>query len=103
MTKEEAIYWMKLGARCIHKFIGTGEWVTIDEIGLYVLEDGLRCTPNEFWEVRVGECWEDNWEFADGYDPYVCIAAREYRCPISEVTPTMRMIVKNSMFPIMYC
>ena len=102
MTKDEAIQWMKLGARCEHRYCGTGEWVSIDGSGMYILEDGARIIPDEFWRHRTENFWNNNWDFADGWDPYVCIAAREYGCLISEVNEPMRRAMKRKYFSIAY-
>lgn len=102
MTKDEAIQWMQLGAKCEHRYFGTGEWVSIDETGLYILEDGVRCTPDEFWRWRTESFWERDWDFAKGWDPYVCIAAREYGCLIAEVNEPMRQAMKLKYFSLAY-
>lgn len=101
MTKEQAIRWMELGARCTHRYFGTGEWVTIKEDGTtYLLEDGVECTPEEFWRYRSEAHWGTNWGF-DG-DPYSCIASREFGCPLEKVSGRMRSLIKMKYFSLMY-
>lgn len=95
MTKDEAIQWMRLGAKCEHRYFSTGEWVSIDEIGMYVLEDGMRCTPEEFWRYRTEEYWCNDWVFAEGHDMWTDIASRVFSCPADKVTETMRDAAKR--------
>lgn len=103
MTKDEVITWMRLGAKCEHKYFSTGEWVTIKEDGeTYLFEDGVECSEEEFWNFRTEPYWDTDWEFAQGWDPFVCIAAREYKCLISEVNSAMRNNMKLKYFALHY-
>ena len=61
MTKEEAIQEMKQGKKVSHRYFDDNEWMTIDEDGMYLLEDGARCTPLEFWLYRPGDYWKDGY------------------------------------------
>lgn len=101
MTKKDAIEWMQLGARCEHTILGTGEWITINE-GFYILEDGLRLTPEEFWRDKQDPIWNTKWEFAKGWDPFTCIASREFGVSYDSVGPYMRNVIKQKYFALVY-
>lgn len=64
MTKAEAIEAMKTH-RVRHRYFSKGEWVTQCTNGLYCFEDGVCCTPEEFWECRTLSMWEDGWEIVN--------------------------------------
>lgn len=63
MTKAEAIVQMEKGIKMTHKYFTPEEWVYIGANGLYVLEDGVECTPSEFWKWRQNEYWNADWNF----------------------------------------
>lgn len=63
MTKEEAISQMKAGKKLTHRYFTDDEWVKTDETGMiYILEDGVECSPKEFWMWRTDEAWNSDWE-----------------------------------------
>jgi ribosomal protein L31E len=62
MTKEEAIKAMKDGKKVTHRHFTAEEWVTMNNIGQMVFEDGCRCPPHEFWEWRKDESFLTDWE-----------------------------------------
>lgn len=96
MKKEAAIVWMKRGAKLEHRYFSTGEWVTIGEDGLYHLEDGVKCTPEEFWKWRTSSVYNEDWDLVG--DAYVSIAAKHFGVAEDMVTPRMRNIVKARFF-----
>ena len=53
MTKTEAIQAMR--------FFAHGEWRTI-EYGLFLLEDGVWCSIEEFYHFRNDKLWENGVE-----------------------------------------
>ena len=61
MTKEEAIAAMNSGKIVRHRSFSDHEWMTMDS-GMILLEDGVRCTPEEFWKWRPEESWNDGYE-----------------------------------------
>lgn len=64
MTKQEAIEAMK-AHRVRHRYFSKDEWVTQCSNGNYYLEDGVECSPMEFWAYRQGSDWETDWEIAE--------------------------------------
>ena len=63
MTKLEAIEQMKLGKRLTHRYFTNDEWVKSDQDGsTIILEDGVCCSPNDFWQWRTDEAWNSDWE-----------------------------------------
>jgi hypothetical protein len=64
MTKEEAIEQMKAGKKLRHTNFSNDEWVTSNaSYTKLILEDGVQCTPQEFWFWRTDERWNTDWEF----------------------------------------
>lgn len=60
ITKEQAIKAMQQGRRVSHHFFAKGEWMAMvgNEI---LLEDGVKCSQQEFWQWRKGAEWEDGY------------------------------------------
>ena len=100
MRKEDAIVWMKRGAKMEHQFFSTGEWMTYDTNGMIRLEDGVVCTPEEFWKWRKDAIYNDHWDFVG--DAYTSIASREFGVPEEDVTPKMRGMIKARYFAEIY-
>jgi len=61
MTKAEAIQSMSEGKKVTHRHFTPDEWATMEN-GQIVLEDGVRCSPFEFWRWRMTPSFEDGWE-----------------------------------------
>lgn len=59
-SKAEAIELMKKGVKMRHRYFSDHEWATM-EFGKIVLEDGVRCSPFEFWRWRTNEVWNTDW------------------------------------------
>ena len=54
---------MKAGKKLTHKWFLDDEWVKTDQRGMiYIFEDGVECTSQEFWHWRTDESWETDWE-----------------------------------------
>lgn len=66
MTKKEAITEMQRGVKITHRFFSSNEWMTMKNNKI-VLEDGVKCSPLEFWQWR-----KNNKGWDDGYS--ICIA-----------------------------
>lgn len=62
MTKHEAIIAMMEGKKVRHRFFSSDEWMTKTEDGMYLFEDGVKCTPSMFWMDRIGKEWNSGWE-----------------------------------------
>ena len=60
MTKQEAIAEMQKGNKVRFKDFSPDEWMTMKN-GNIVLEDGVRCCPDEFWKWRTNESWNDGY------------------------------------------
>jgi hypothetical protein len=56
MNKNEAIAAMQAGKKVTHQWFTSDEWMTMEN-GKIVLEDGVRCMPDEFWKWRIDESW----------------------------------------------
>jgi hypothetical protein len=61
MLKNEAIQAMHAGKKVTHRYFISDEWVTIDN-GEILLEDGYRCSEEEFWDSRTTSFWDTDWE-----------------------------------------
>jgi hypothetical protein len=64
MNKVEAIQAMKEGKKVTYKYFSPNEWMTMKD-GMVVLEDGVKCPPEEFWRYRTNFWWDN------GYSLYV--------------------------------
>lgn len=60
MTKEEAITCMKNGEKITHEYFSSDEWMTMGN-GELILEDGVKCSPDYFWQSRTAEDWNDGY------------------------------------------
>lgn len=60
MTKAEAIQAMQKGCKVTHRYFFPGEWMTM-RMGMIILEDGVVCTPQEFWRWRTNPVWDDGY------------------------------------------
>lgn len=60
MTKSEAIDAMKRGEKVTHRFFTPDEWMTIDNNEI-LLEDGVKCSIEEFFHFRKDQYWYDGW------------------------------------------
>jgi len=61
MTKDEAIQEMKKGVKITHTYFASDEWMTMKGNKI-VLEDGVKCWPEEFWTYRTDKGWLDGFE-----------------------------------------
>lgn len=61
MDKTAAIKAMKEGKKITHRYFTPDEWMTMQK-GMIVLEDGVVCAPNEFWNWRTAPTWNDGYE-----------------------------------------
>lgn len=64
MNKQEAIQAMKEGKKVTHRWFSRDEWMTMEH-GLIHLEDGVQCTPEEFWAWRTDSSWDDGYEIIE--------------------------------------
>ncbi len=68
MTKQEAITAMQSGKKVTHRHFTSDEWATMED-GKIVLEDGVKCNPDEFWKWRTNHAWHDGWELFEEPQP----------------------------------
>lgn len=62
MNKKEAIKAMQAGEKITHTYFSPEEWMTIDNDGKILLEDGVRCSRSEFFnKERSGPDWEEGY------------------------------------------
>lgn len=61
MTRFMAIQHMRAGRKVTHKYFTPEEWATMEN-GQIVLEDGVRCSPAEFWKWRQESGFDDGWK-----------------------------------------
>lgn len=64
MTKEAAIRMMYRGRKITHRYFSPGEWMTMQN-GMIVLEDGVICSPQEFWKQRTDPVRDDGYEIVN--------------------------------------
>jgi hypothetical protein len=60
LSRDEAIAEMKKGNKVTHASFTDSEWMTMDRNKI-LLEDGVRCSPDEFWRYRQLECWNNDY------------------------------------------
>lgn len=72
MTKKEAKQAMSEGKKVTHKYFTATEWVTSNEYGKVLLEDGIILSWLEFWNNRVVSIFDDGWELYKEDCPYCC-------------------------------
>lgn len=65
MNKNEARQAMHEGKKVTHKFFAPYEWVSIQD-GYLILEDGVKCSEEEFWKWRTNYWWDTDWEIFKG-------------------------------------
>jgi hypothetical protein len=62
MTRFEAAQALKEGKKLTHYHFTPDEWVKGDGDGMYLMEDGVRCTAAEFWKWRQNPAFDIDWE-----------------------------------------
>jgi hypothetical protein len=62
MTRNEAKQALKEGKKLTHKYFTSDEWIIGLNDGNYMLEDGVKCTPAEFWKWRTDSAFDNDWE-----------------------------------------
>lgn len=60
MTKQEALNLLDQGATLAHDTFSDNEWIKKDG-RYYLFEDGVKCSPVEFWSHRTQPFWDNNW------------------------------------------
>nr|DAQ12996.1 MAG TPA: Protein of unknown function (DUF2829) [Crassvirales sp.] len=65
MTKEEAIKAMSEGKKVRHNHFSSDEWMSQLPNGDYLFEDGVKCSPREFWTWRTCTSWNTDWEIVE--------------------------------------
>jgi|GEM_PF-525288 len=62
MNKEEALQFMKDGSKISHEYFQSHKWKTILD-GEILLEDGVKCSVEEFFAFRTSSYWEEGYFF----------------------------------------
>ena len=62
MNRNEAIQAMREGKKVRHHYFLPDEYMSMTPDGNYLLEEGVVCTPYEFWKYRSEKQWDANWE-----------------------------------------
>ena len=63
MTKQEAIKSMQEGKRITHTHFDKSEWMTMNNKGYLLLEDGVQCSLTEFFRWRTDKSWDAGYSF----------------------------------------
>ena len=51
---------MKEGKKVTHYHFTPEEWASMKD-GMIVLEDGVKCSPAEFWRWRTDSAFDNDW------------------------------------------
>jgi hypothetical protein len=62
MTRFDAAQALKAEKKLTHKYFSPDEWVMGTGDGMYLMEDGVKCSPAEFWKWRQQEFFNEGWE-----------------------------------------
>ncbi len=62
MNRSEALQFMKDGSKISHEYFQSHEWMTIQD-GKILLEDGVKCSVEEFFAYRTSSDWEEGYFF----------------------------------------
>ena len=60
MSKEDALLALSDGIRMTHSSFTEEEWIEQLYDGNFIFEDGVICSPDEFWTYRE-DCFENGW------------------------------------------
>jgi len=61
MLKAEAIQAMSEGKKVTHRHFTLYEWVTMTPDGNLLFDDGVKCSPMEFWRWRTDPTYDKDW------------------------------------------
>lgn len=61
MNKRQAIEAIYAGKKLTHRLFTPKEWVRMEKDNL-VSEDGYLLSFSEFWRLRTGDSWNEDWE-----------------------------------------
>ncbi|MGR5451968.1 hypothetical protein ACP3V3_19840 [Vibrio sp. PNB22_3_1] len=102
MTRQEAIDALKEGALITHKHFTETEWVK-GHRGKYLFEDGVKCTPDEFWSSRSDEAFDEDWSYKTIIISDKCICGEvtlvEYNAKNSDRSDNKRPHYADSCLP----
>jgi hypothetical protein len=60
MKRAEAIKAMREGKKVTHMYFDPKEWATLEN-GQILLEDGVKCSPAQFWQDRLTPMFDNDW------------------------------------------
>ena len=84
MLKIDAIAKMREGEKITHRFFSPDEWMTIVDNKI-VLEDGITCSFEEFFNSRNTPEWDDGYFIVD-YKPKYIVIRHDFK--IGTITQT---------------
>jgi len=64
MTRQEIKEAMDRGCKVRHEYFSPHEWAKKAD-GLVVLEDGVKCSPSEFWGHRTQSFFDNGWSIIE--------------------------------------
>ena len=63
MTRNEAKTALEQGEKLTHASFTNEEWVKGEDGGfIYIFEDGVRCSPYDFWRYRGYSSFDNDWK-----------------------------------------
>lgn len=77
MNKQEAIRLARKGIKVRHMYFSPEEWMYINPMGEYALEDGVVCDAKEWWTWRQDTMYETGWSV---FNPHLRLVVTE-KCP----------------------
>jgi hypothetical protein len=60
MTRDEIIQELIAGKKVTHDYFTDDEWLMMDG-NMYLLEDGVKLSPEEFWKYRQSDSYDNGW------------------------------------------
>jgi len=61
MDRQQAIQALNEGKTLTHKYFASDEWVRGIYAGMYLFEDGIKCSATEFWRWRQDSGFDSGW------------------------------------------
>lgn len=62
MTLKEAKQLMSEGKKLTHRYFQDNEWITSNDKGDIIFEDGTVVSSQLFWFDRSGKSWQTDWK-----------------------------------------
>ena len=65
MNEQEMLEAVRAGQKVTHRWFSDDEWMTMEN-EMFVFEDGVRCSQEEFWKYREGLGFREDWSIYKG-------------------------------------